>query len=378
MFEKKEKIMNTSKSKSIVALFMSLVIGISVFAATYVDSAAAEFNKKISFYLGDYLLKDSDEYMADIKDTITASSSDLHVSIDMRGAGETVNIDNYTGKILDWFAKYESRINHITLLYFDSAAPLSRLSKFTKLERLDLHHSVDEGESFNYSGFPDLPSVTSLYVLDDRGDIKPLFKHFPNLKDFSLGAGNYSDHNTISMMKALLSGCPKLKTFGGGKLIDNDTYQLYFDNELRKKIDKGNYAALNAEGIIRGKFAVTIKYEDETIAYRGSELAELLSTDDYAEQYARTSGECDTYVLITVNDDFYGDYDNGITKGYSREFYVQIFDIKNKISYKKVLIEKALPAETITYYNIAPSTVYGKTPQKLYDYIEAACKAGKV
>jgi hypothetical protein len=357
--------------KSILSLFLSAVICAGVFASTYVTGAAKEEDYTyIAFRLSDYLeAKNKADYTSKVIDKIKAAPGSLKVDIFLYtedGVG-----DRYINTILNLFLKYESRIISIGIRSYESnnLKPLLGLSKFTKLRELTLDYSYNF--DMDYSNFVDLPNVTSLDIGTIYDNKVPFFKHFPNVTNYGTETGSTHYYE----IKLLLTSFKKLKTINNIPLQEHDAYIEFFDKQLRDTIDKGNFKQGKGTGAINGKFLITVYHRDRVYEpFRGDEINEWFpSTDEYADQYAKNTNKCDTYVLITSDDEAYGSY-GALTIGYKSTYKVQIFDLKNKIKYEEFSAGTSYPPYSIS---AQVGAVYGKTPQKLYDFLLEACKKGK-
>jgi hypothetical protein len=98
-------------------------------------------------------------------------------------------------------------------------------------------------------------------------------------------------------------------------------------------------------------------------------------TGNNKKMYTENVNECDYYVVVTDgNVQYYREYDTG-TIGYSLDFYVQIFDVKNKVKYKKTYIATMYPPISFFSYNNPKSKYPEKAPDdEILAFIKEAIK----
>jgi hypothetical protein len=278
----------------------------------------------------------------------------------------TDELDSKLTEALEWLSGYEKRVRTITILGYYNIKPFEKLAKFSVLDELHIsRYPYDAPKTVSYKNFVDLPAVKSLMIDDGNRDISELVKHFPNMTSFYPDSSN----DSMKLMTAVIKNCKKIQTYQGEKLRDHATYQAVYDRQLRSKIEDGDYTKSTKVGKIKGKFLITVITDGSIDAYRGSELDEYFAGEDLSDRYATSTNDCDTYILFTVESKYVDTYNNKITKGYSRTWYVQIYDLKNKIAYKKELLTVVQPPDTISYY-APPSAAYPEAPiDKLKSYL---------
>jgi hypothetical protein len=212
--------------------------------------------------------------------------------------------------------------------------------------------------------FPDMPNIINLYVYELSTD---LVKHFPNLEEIdclsSLGLHT-------STVEAILDNCKSIKKITGNDVRTHPDYRVWYAKKLREEFVR--YAIAPGKGKIDGKFTVLIdEGEEAKFRYLSSGWTDYDNGDGV--MYVDDCRECDFYVLVfTKNIQRYGKYTSG-TIGYTRDYYIQIHDIKNKTKYSQVFIATSYPQSSIFYNGNAPEVEYGSLPSdEIRAYIEAA------
>jgi hypothetical protein len=195
--------------------------------------------------------------------------------------------------------------------------------------------------------FPDLSNITYLKIQNANPD---LIKHFPNLREI------YYENGSPDIEKTIVRNCKNITA------INNDGISNKLYDEIIRE-DLTGYSSVSGKGKINGGFTVTyIEGDEVNTNYLDYEFSDYDDEDGII--YADNCRDCDFYVLVTVeNEKKYGTYGNGVTVGYKRDYYVQIFDIKNGIKHKKEFISTSYPPTFFQYYaGRAPAKKYGSAP----------------
>jgi hypothetical protein len=210
--------------------------------------------------------------------------------------------------------------------------------------------------------FPDLLNISYLRIENLHPDI---IKHFSNIEEI------YYNRTDEESARALIKNSKYLK------LVNDENFQDVFidtrDNLLKE--DFMNYKTVTGTGIIDKKFTVT-----NTIGYGNLSTTYSKHFNAKSEVYKQDYRGCDYYVQIyTENKQYYCTYENGLN-GYSHDYYMQIFDIKDKIAYEKTFIATTYPPHTITIISGAGNIgdIYGDEPvDEILAFIENSIEIGE-
>jgi hypothetical protein len=228
---------------------------------------------------------------------------------------------------------------------------ISGISILSNIESLYIDNNIETELS---ADFPDLPNVRYLSINTARPDI---VIHFPNLESISY------DKSTLGTEKAVIENT-KCKA---GFLF----YEMW-EQEIN------TYAEASGAGKIDGKF--TISYLDLDKNLEPSYYSGYFNDDKYNKTngadyifYEDDYRECKYYVLVTVeNPEYWGDFPNG-AKAYAVDYYIQIFDVKNKIKYEKVFIDKVTPPVRTSLGR--DEKVYMRFTDEMFEFIDEAINA---
>jgi hypothetical protein len=276
--------------------------------------------------------------------------------------------DGFFQVLLDSQHKIES-INFDRITDLNTISGIGVLSEIPEFRNLHIDECGDADLSVN---FPDMPNIINLDIPTLYPDIP---KHFPNLEEIYFQYDNSPhDEDLVSdTEKAIITYCKNIRKIGAYEVHTSSIYNNFFDETLREEFVR--YLSIQEEGIIDGKFTVTNNaYGNPKRGYLSESLSHYINDD--GEMYVKDSRECDYYLIITAaNEQYYGTYEDG-TEGYSRDYYIQIFDVENKVKYKKVFIATINPPPSIlSYYNNTPGVAYGEIPDdKILAFINKVVK----
>jgi hypothetical protein len=263
-------------------------------------------------------------------------------------------IRDYTGISIsktewDGFFQYFADNGHpIESIRFDRV-DMSRITGIGVLAEIPSFKSFRVEDNFETElseEFPAMPGITTLEVKNLTPD---LLKRFPNVKNIK-----YAE-STSGIEMEILKNCKDIVTING-KPATSKEYEDAYVALLKEEMP--GFKSASGKGSIDGTFTLTYTNNEETI---DGYLSDLLSAYD---GYTTSLRQSDYYVLLTgENERKDGTYMNNITVGYKRDFYIQIFDIKNKLKHEKTYIISVGSPYTLSYRGDPPEKAYSPPPQ---------------
>jgi hypothetical protein len=256
--------------------------------------------------------------------------------------------------------KYEYDEIHIYLddQNMNNISGIGVLSERPELQKLYIMNNYIETELA--ADFPVMPGITYLEITSANPELP---KCFPNLKSV-----NYSNAYP-GTARAFLEECTSLITtdeYGNTANFYKHLYREMWDEE------RANYTKVSGNVRNIGTFVVEYSFDTGSRSYGGDADYKYSSYTGMAN-YATDYSNCNFFVVVTKgNFQYYDTYSNGITRAYTTDYYVQFFDIKNKIAYDKIFAAKSYPPNNI-YYDAdeIPASEYGGVPaDKIRDFIK--------
>jgi hypothetical protein len=234
------------------------------------------------------------------------------------------------------------------------------LSDITEFKSFYINKSVEEDLTVD---FPDMPNITSLDIPNGYDE---LYQHFPNLTDLDI-------NNSINSVNAriIIKNCKNIKNIKGKFIRTDSFYAPFFEEAFIEELS--DYSSGSGNGLIDGRF--TLSYVNGSGTQTNYLKDKLPALNEGNAKYSSTYKDCDYYIVVSAERDAYvGYYDTMYSRGYSSDFYIQIFDVKNEVKYKKVYLATIDPPKSISYDSrLPPARVYGDTPDdKIIEFIKEA------